>query len=226
MFLYNDWTFIIIIPALLIAGWAQMKVNSTFNKFSKVSSINRYTGAQVARMLLDSEGLYDIPVEQVGGKLTDHYNPKDRIMRLSREVYLGNSVAAIGIAAHETGHAIQHQKSYIPLQIRSSIVPLVNFSSNVSWILFIFGLMFRSGYLINIGIILFIAVVFFQMVTLPVEFNASRRALEILENKNILYGEELKGAKAVLSAAAMTYVAAAITAVLQLIRLVLLSRDR
>lgn len=226
MFLYNDWTFIIIIPALLIAGWAQMKVKSTFNKFSKVTSINRYTGAQVARMLLDSEGLYDIPVEQVDGKLTDHYNPKDRIMRLSREVYLGNSVAAIGIAAHETGHAIQHQKRYIPLQIRSSIVPVVNFSSNVSWILFIFGLMFGSGYLINIGIILFISVVLFQMVTLPVEFNASRRALEILESKNILYGEELKGAKAVLSAAAMTYVAAAITAVLQLIRLVLLSRDR
>lgn len=226
MFLYNDWTFIIIIPALLIAGWAQMKVNSTFNKFSKVSSINKYTGAQVARMLLDSEGLYDIPVEQVGGKLTDHYDPKHRVMRLSREVYLGTSVAAIGIAAHETGHAIQHQRRYAPLQIRSSIVPLVNFSSRTSWILFIFGLMFGASYLIDIGIILFIAVVIFQMITLPVEFDASNRALGILEQKNILYSEELKGAKAVLSAAAMTYVAAAITAVLQLIRLVLLSRDR
>jgi Zn-dependent membrane protease YugP len=226
MFLYTDWTFIIIIPALILAAWAQMKVSSTFKKYSKVSSINGYTGAQVARMLLDSEGLYDIPVEQTSGKLTDHYDPRNRVMRLSREVYSGASVASIGVAAHETGHAIQHQKHYAPLKIRSSIVPVVNFSSNTSWILFIFGLMFGSSYLINIGIILFIAVVFFQMVTLPVEFDASSRALRILENKNILYGDELKGAKSVLSAAAMTYVAAAITAVLQLVRLILLSRNR
>lgn len=225
MFLYNDWTFIIIIPALLISGWAQMKVSSTFNKYSKLSSINGYTGAQVARMLLDAEGLYDVPVEIIQGRLSDHYDPRKRVMRLSREVYSGTSVASIGVAAHETGHAIQHHKHYAPLKIRSSIVPVVNFSSNTSWILFILGLMFGSSYLVSIGIILFIAVVFFQMVTLPVEFDASNRALSILENRNILISDELKGAKSVLSAAAMTYVAAAITAVLQLVRLILLSRN-
>jgi Zn-dependent membrane protease YugP len=225
MFFY-DWTFIIIIPALILAAWAQMRVSSTFNKYSKISSINGYTGAQVARMLLDAEGLFEISVEMTEGRLTDHYDPKKRVMRLSREVYSGNSVASIGVAAHETGHAIQHQKRYTPLQIRSSIVPVVNFSSNISWGLFILGFMFGSSYLINIGIVLFIAVVFFQMVTLPVEFDASNRALRILEHKNILYSDELKGARAVLSAAAMTYVAAAITAVLQLVRLILLSRDR
>lgn len=225
MFFY-DWTFIIIIPALILAAWAQMRVSSTFNKYSKISSINGYTGAQVARMLLDAEGLFDIPVEMTEGRLTDHYDPRNRVMRLSREVYSGSSVASIGVAAHETGHAIQHQKRYAPLQIRSSIVPVVNFSSNISWGLFILGFMFGSSYLINIGIVLFTAVVFFQMVTLPVEFDASNRALRILEHKNILYSDELKGARAVLSAAAMTYVAAAITAVLQLVRLILLSRDR
>ena len=225
MFFY-DWTFIIIIPALILAAWAQMRVSSTFNKYSKISSINGYTGAQVARMLLDAEGLFEISVEMTEGRLTDHYDPKKRVMRLSREVYSGNSVASMGVAAHETGHAIQHQKRYTPLQIRSSIVPVVNFSSNISWGLFILGFMFGSSYLINIGIVLFIAVVFFQMVTLPVEFDASNRALRILEHKNILYSDELKGARAVLSAAAMTYVAAAITAVLQLVRLILLSRDR
>lgn len=225
MFLLYDWTFVILIPALIISAWAQMKVSSTFNKYSRVNSINGYTGAQVARMLLDAEGLYNVPVEEIHGKLTDHYDPRNRVMRLSRDVYYGTSVASIGVAAHETGHAIQHQRHYAPLQIRSSIVPVVNFSSNASWLIFLLGMFMGVSYLINIGILLFTAVVIFQLVTLPVEFNASSRALNILEQRNVLYGDEVRGAKAVLSAAAMTYVAAALTAILQLVRLIALSRD-
>ncbi|MEA4826112.1 MAG: zinc metallopeptidase [Clostridium sp.] len=225
MFWYYDWTFIIIIPALIISAWAQMKVSSSFNKYSRIMSINGYTGAQVARMLLDSEGLYDVPIEEIGGKLSDHYDPRRRVMRLSRDVYYGTSVASIGVAAHETGHAIQHQRHYAPLQIRNAIVPVVNFSSNASWIIFLLGLFLGFGYLVNIGIVLFIAVVLFQLITLPVEFDASNKALKVLEERNILYGDEIKGAKSVLSAAAMTYVAAALTAVLQLVRLIALSRD-
>lgn len=222
---YIDRTYIILIPALIISAWAQMKVNSTFNKYSRVNSINGYTGAQVARILLDAEGLYNVPVEETRGRLTDHYDPRHRVMRLSRDVYYGTSIASIGVAAHETGHAIQHQHHYAPLQIRNSIVPVVSFSSSASWIIFLLGLFMGSDSLVNIGIILFSAVVIFQLITLPVEFNASSRALNILENRNILYGDEVKGAKSVLSAAAMTYVAAAITAALQLLRLIALSRD-
>ncbi len=225
MFWFYDKTMLILIPALLISAWAQMKVSSAFNKYSQVRSINGYTGAQVARMLLDAEGLYDIPVEEIGGKLTDHYDPRNRVMRLSTDVYYGSSVASIGVAAHETGHAIQHKKHYAPLEIRNSIVPVVNFSSNASWIIFLIGLFMGSHGLTQLGVILFSAVVIFQLITLPVEFNASNRALMILEDKSILYGDEVKGARAVLSAAAMTYVAAALTAILQLVRLIALSRD-
>jgi hypothetical protein len=146
-------------------------------------------------------------------------------MRLSKDVYYGTSVASIGVAAHETGHAIQHQRHYAPLQIRNSIVPVVNFSSNASWLIFLLGFFMGLRYLVNIGILLFGAVVIFQLVTLPVEFNASNRALSILKQRNILYGDEVRGAKSVLSAAAMTYVAAALTAILQLVRLIALSRD-
>lgn len=221
--MFYDSTFIILIPALIISFWAQMKINSTFDKYSKIYSMSGYTGAQVARMLLDSNGLYDVPVEIVGGKLSDHYDPSRRIMRLSHEVFYGTSVAAIGVAAHETGHAIQHKLNYAPLTIRNSIVPLVNISSNLSWILFFVGIILRWAGLINLGIILFAAVVIFQLITLPVEFNASKRALDILKNKSILYANELTGAKAVLDAAAMTYVAAALMAVSQLLRLILIS---
>ncbi|EDS77262.1 zinc metallopeptidase [Clostridium massiliodielmoense] len=225
MFWFYDKTMLILIPALLISAWAQMKVSSAFNKYSKVRSINGYTGAQVARMLLDAEGLYDVPVEEIGGRLTDHYDPRNRVMRLSTDVYYGSSVASIGVAAHETGHAIQHKKHYAPLEIRNSIVPVVNFSSSASWIIFLIGLFMGSHGLTQLGVLLFSAVVIFQLITLPVEFNASNRALMILEDKAILYGDEVKGARAVLSAAAMTYVAAALTAILQLVRLIALSRD-
>lgn len=222
MFFY-DYTYIILVPALIISFWAQMKINSAFEKYKEMHSVNGYTGAQVARMLLDANGLYDIPVEAIGGKLSDHYDPSRRIMRLSSEVFYGNSVASIGVAAHETGHAIQHKFNYAPLKIRNSIVPVVNVSSHLSWVLFFLGIVLRFAGLINLGILLFSAVVAFQLVTLPVEFNASKRALNILRSRTILYDNELVGAKAVLDAAAMTYVAAALMAISQLLRLILIS---
>lgn len=223
---FFDSTFLILIPALIISAWAQMKVKSTFDRYSRVRSINEYTGAQVARMLLDAEGLYDVPVQQVSGRLTDHYNPKERVMRLSTEVFSSTSIAAIGVAAHETGHAIQHQRHYAPLQIRSAIVPVVNLSSNASWVIFLLGFILGVPSLINLGVYLFGAVVIFQLITLPVEFDASNRALKIVGERGILYGDEIKGAKSVLSAAALTYVAAALMAISQLIRLLVISRDR
>ena len=223
---FYDSTMIILLPALIISAFAQFKIKSSFSKYSKVNSANGYTGAQVARILLDDDGLFNIPVEIAPGKLTDHYDPSKRVMRLSEEVYYGTSVAAIGVAAHETGHAIQHKEHYVPLELRNSIVPAVNFSSNASWLLFFIGIILSIPSLINIGIILFSAVVVFQLITLPVEFNASSRALKILESRNILYGDEIRGAKSVLSAAAMTYLSAALMAISQLIRLILISREK
>ncbi|WP_102400622.1 zinc metallopeptidase [Haloimpatiens massiliensis] len=223
MFWYDS-TIIILLPAIIITFWAQTKINTTFAKYSRISSRNGYTGAEVARMLLDSEGLFHIPVEMVNGKLTDHYDPRNKVMRLSQEVYGGTSVAAIGVAAHETGHAIQHKENYYPLTLRNSIVPIATIGSNASWILFVLGIFLRIQPLVNFGVILFSGVVLFQIITLPVEFNASSRALKVLNNRGILYDDELNGAKKVLSAAAMTYVAAALMAVSQLLRLFILSR--
>lgn len=219
-----DSSFIILVPAMLISIWAQMKINSAYEKNSKITSRNGYNGAQVARMLLDSNGLYDIPVEIIPGKLSDYYDPSRRVMRLSEGVFYGTSVASIGVAAHETGHAIQHKESYGPLMLRNTIVPVVTFSSNASWIIFILGFFLGMPGLIKIGIILFTAVVVFQLITLPVEFNASSRALAILEDRGILFSDEIGSAKEVLNAAAMTYVAAALTAISQLLRLIVLSR--
>jgi len=221
-----DSSFIILIPAMIISMYAQFKVKSAFSKYSEIRSINGYTGAQAARALLDSQGLYDVPVEVVSGRLTDHYDPVHRVMRLSQEVFYGTSVAAIGVAAHETGHAIQHKESYAALSLRNKIFPIVNFSSNASWIIFLIGMVIRSAGLINLGILLFSAVVIFQIITLPVEFNASSRALRLLRERSIIYDNEIAGAKAVLDAAALTYVAAALMAVSQLLRLILISRDR
>lgn len=218
--------FYILIPSIIISLWAQMKVKSTFEKYSKVRSTSGYTGEQVARMLLDLSGLQNIPIEVVNGKLSDHYDPIKKVMRLSKDVYFGTSVASIGVAAHETGHAIQHKESYSPLRLRNSMFPVVNISSGLSWVLVILGIFIGFSPFINLGIILFTIVVLFQLITLPVEFNASNRAITILENRSILTGNELDGARAVLSAAAMTYVAAVISAVLQLLRLILISRDR
>ncbi|AJA48173.1 putative neutral zinc metallopeptidase [Clostridium pasteurianum DSM 525 = ATCC 6013] len=221
---FFDPTFIILIPAIIISFWAQLKVSSTFDKYSRVRSRNGYTGADVARMILDSADLRDVPIEVIPGKLTDHYDPSSRVMRLSPEVFHGDSVSAIGVAAHESGHALQHKMNYAPLKIRNSIVPIVNFSSNASWIIFLIGIIFSIPALAEIGVILFTAVVVFQLITLPVEFNASKRAVNILESRAILMGDEVKGAKKVLDAAAMTYVAAALMAILNLVRLILISR--
>ncbi|MBU5590872.1 zinc metallopeptidase [Clostridium sp. MSJ-4] len=223
---YYDSTYFILLPALLISLWAQTKISRSFNKYSKVYSSNGYTGSQVARMLLDSAGLLDVPIERVAGNLTDHYDPSKRVLRLSGEVYSSTSVASIGVAAHEVGHAIQHQNSYKPLIVRNTIVPIVNISSSASWVIFFIGIVMGIQPLTSLGIVLFSAVVLFQLVTLPVEFDASSRALRILEERSILYENEIYGAKKVLQAAAMTYVAATLMAISQLLRLVAISNRR
>ncbi len=221
--MFFDPTLIILVPALLVSAWAQFKVSSTFNEYEKVPSFNRYSGYNVARMLLDDAGLYDVQIETVRGKLSDHYDPTKRVLRLSSDIYNGTSVASLGVAAHEVGHAIQHKERYGALMFRNSIAPAVNFASNISWLLFIVGIILGFSGLTTVGILLFSAVVVFQLVTLPVEFNASSRALKLLEQRGILYGNEVDGAKKVLSAAALTYVAATLMAVSQLLRLIVLS---
>ncbi|NGU52471.1 zinc metallopeptidase [Clostridium perfringens] len=220
---YIDPTYLILIPAILISAWAQFKVSSTFNKYSTVRSINGYTGAQVARILLNDAGLQEVEIQQVPGRLSDHYDPRAKVLRLSSDVYGSTSVASIGVVAHEVGHAIQDKESYSALVFRNAIVPVVNFSSSLSWILFFIGILLSYSTLVTIGIILFSVVVLFQLVTLPVEFNASSRALKLLEARGILYDKEVDGARNVLSAAALTYVAATLMAVLQLVRLIAIS---
>ena len=221
--MFFDPTFIILVPALIVSAWAQFKVSSTFNEYERIESFNRYSGYNVARMLLDDAGLYDVQIETVRGKLSDHYDPTKRILRLSSGIYNGTSVAAIGVASHEVGHAIQHKEKYSALIFRNSIAPAVNFASSMSWLLFIAGIILNFSGLTTVGILLFSAVVVFQLVTLPVEFNASSRALKLLEQRGILYGNEVNGAKKVLNAAALTYVAATLMAVSQLLRLIVLS---
>ena len=220
---YFDRTMLLLLPAIISAFWAQSKVSSTYKKYRTVRTMNGYTGENVARMILDSAGLYDVPVVETRGELTDHYDPRSRVVRLSTDIFHGSSIAAAGIAAHEVGHAIQHQEQYKPLVLRTSMATAVNFSSQASIFIFMIGLLFSIPMLTNIGIIFFTVAVFYQIITLPVEFNASRRALKILESRNILYGNEVNGAKNVLSAAAMTYVAAALMSISQLIRLIAIS---
>lgn len=220
-----DPTMIILIPAIIISFWAQSKISSTYNKYSQVRTMNGYTGKEVARMMLDDAGLYDVRIEVINSKLGDHYDPSSRILRLSPEVYSGGSISSAGIAAHEVGHAIQHKERYAPLTIRNSIVPVVNFGSGISWILFFIGILLGFKGLTWIGIILFSSVVIFQLITLPVEFDASTRALNILKSRGILYGDETKNAQKVLDAAAMTYVAATLMAVSNLIRLIAISNS-
>ena len=220
---YFDRTMILLLPAIIIAFWAQSKVSGTYRKYRTIRTMNGYTGENVARMMLDAAGLYDVPVVEIRGELTDHYDPTRRVVRLSSDIYHGASIASAGIAAHEVGHAIQHKEAYKPLVLRTSIATAVNFSSQASIVIFMIGLLFSIPLLTNIGIIFFTVAVIYQLITLPVEFNASRRALNILEGRNILYGNEVSGAKSVLSAAAMTYVAAALMSISQLIRLIAMS---
>lgn len=220
---YFDRTMILLLPAIIIAFWAQSKVSSAYRKYRTVRTMNGYTGENVARMILDAAGLYDVPVVEVRGELTDHYDPRSRVVRLSSDIYHGATIASAGIAAHEVGHAIQHKEAYKPLVLRTSIASAVNFSSQASIILFMIGLLLSIPALTTIGIVFFTIAVVYQLITLPVEFNASKRALNILESRNILYGNEVSGAKKVLSAAAMTYVAAALMSISQLIRLIAIS---
>ncbi len=211
---------LVIIGAVLVLG-ASALVNLTFRKYSAVRSLSGMTGAQAAQRILNQAGIYDVSIEHINGKLTDHYDPSNKVLRLSDSVYGDSSVAAIGVAAHECGHAIQHQHGYVPLRLRTAIVPLANFGSKISWPLIILGVFLSwSQTLIYAGIILFSLAVLFQIVTLPVEFNASRRAVRILDDSGILYGEEVQITKKVLGAAALTYVAGAAASVLQLLRLI------
>jgi uncharacterized protein len=216
---------ILLLPAIVLTLYAQWKVKSTFRKMSQVRSASGMTGAQVAKSLLQRNGINDVQVEAVAGSLTDHYDPTHKVLRLSEDVYASNSLAALGVAAHETGHAIQHQTSYSPLALRSSFVPVANLGSTLAIPLFIGGMLLRMPILIDIGIILFIGAVAFTLITLPVEFNASRRAMAQLSSGGYLRTEEIRGAKSVLDAAALTYVAAAAMAVLQLIRLIMMRND-
>lgn len=220
---FFDPSMILLIPAIIISFWAQTRISSTYNKYSEVRTINGYTGQQIARMMLDAAGLFDVRIEVVNSKLGDHYDPSSRILRLSPDVYSGGTISSAGIAAHEVGHAIQHKEKYAPLVIRNSIVPVVNIGSNISWVLFLAGLLLGFKGLTILGILLFSGVVIFQLITLPVEFDASNRALNILQARGILYGDETRGAKKVLNAAAMTYVAATLMAISQLIRLIAIS---
>ncbi|MCD4653128.1 zinc metallopeptidase [bacterium] len=216
---------IFLLPGLLLASWASMKVKTAFNKYSRIASNSRLTGAQVARMILNQNGLSDVGIERIAGHLSDHYDPRSRNLRLSPKVYDSFSIAAQGIAAHETGHALQHQAGYAPLKLRSALVPIAGFGSRFAWILIMIGIfMATSGpglVIAKFGVILFAATVLFSIITLPVEFNASARAKTVLINQGIVTVQEKQGIDAVLNAAAMTYVAGAVTAIFQLLYFVL-----
>lgn len=228
-FYYFDPTYILIIIGLIITMWAQFMVNSRFKKYAQVRNMAGLTGAEVAERILHREGIYDVSIEHVHGSLSDHYDPRSKVLRLSDSTYGSTSIAAAGVAAHEVGHAIQHAKGYAPISIRSALVPVANIGSYASWILILIGLLFSGsssqGWL-TAGIICFAATVLFHLVTLPVEFNASSRAIRALSDGGILYDNEIGGAKKVLNAAALTYVASAATAILQLLRLVILFGGR
>ena len=226
---YFDPTYILVIAGLLLSLWAQYMINSRFKKYSRVRSTRNITGAQVADTILRSQGIYDVRIERVAGNLSDHYDPKNKVLRLSDSTYNNTSVAALGVAAHECGHAIQHARGYVPVRLRSAFVPVANIGSYASWILILIGLLFSgssSQLWLTAGIVCFAATVLFHIITLPVEFNASSRAIKILSSSGILYGDEIKGAKKVLGAAALTYVASAATAILQLLRLIILYGGR
>lgn len=224
-----DPTYFLVIVAALFSLWASFRVNSTYNKYAQVRSMTGLTGAMAAERILHSQGIYDVRIERVSGRLTDHYDPSSKVLRLSEATYGNSSVAAVGVAAHECGHALQHAQGYMPLKIRGSLVPVANLGSSAGIILFMVGLFFTSSMgdtLLTIGILLFSAAVLFQLVTLPVEFNASARAVTLLESTGILGQQELKSSKKVLRAAALTYVAGAATAILQLVRLLMIAGGR
>ncbi|MCK4908704.1 MAG: zinc metallopeptidase [Planctomycetes bacterium] len=222
--LFGPWM-LLLIPGLLFGLYAQAKVKGSFRKYSKVPSSNKISGASAARRILDAQGLSDVNVEEVPGTLTDHYDPRTRVLRLSQTVYQGHSLAALGVAAHEAGHAVQHARKYIPIMLRTGIFPIVGLGSQVWFWIFLAGMFFHHPLLVNIGIFLFAGVVLFQIITLPVEFNASSRAMVLLTQQGIIMDSEIDSTKSVLNAAALTYLAATLMAILQLVSM-LFMRNR
>ena len=227
MGMFYDPTMMILIPAILFTMYAQFKVSSTTNRFFRIKSRSGYNGQQTAERILAANGIRDVRIVPIRGTLTDHYDPRRKVLRLSEEVYYGTSITSVAVAAHECGHALQHAYGYKPLEIRGAIVPVVNFASSLSWIFIFVGLFFSgNNTMLQIGILMFSATVIFQLITLPVEFNASSRALVQLQDLGIVDSGEARDSRKVLSAAAMTYVAAALTAILQLARLLLIANNR
>ena len=232
---WGDWTILVMLPALIFALWAQSRVNSTFNRYAKVYNRRGLTGAEAARRVLDANGLYHVTIERVHGRLTDHYDPKANVIRLSDAVYGSTGIAAVGVAAHEAGHAVQHAQGYVPIKIRTAIIPVTSIGSKLAMPLFLIGMLLSYGSYLGYGIggvfmvtgILFFSFsTLFQLVTLPTEFNASARAMKALEDGGLLASDELPAAKATLSAAAMTYVAALATSLASLLRLILIFNNR
>ncbi|MBP3646212.1 MAG: zinc metallopeptidase [Clostridia bacterium] len=221
---YYDWTMLLVLPGLLLGLWAQFKVKNTFAKYQKVMSRYGETADSVARALLDRNGCGNVGIKQTGGSLTDHYDPRSNVLRLSSTVYGSSSVSAIGVAAHECGHAMQQKEGYGPLKLRSVLVPVVNIGSNLYFPIFLLGMLFSWQPLVYVGIACFSLTLLFSLVTLPVEFNASSRAIAALRTGGYLSDSELDGARAVLNAAALTYVASAVSSLLQLLRLLMIAR--
>ena len=226
MYWYWDATYILVLIGAVVTALASHRVNSTYHRFSRMANRRGLTSQAVAEEILHSAGIYDVGIERISGALTDHYSPGEKRLRLSDSVFNSTSVAALGVAAHESGHAIQHKEGYAPLKLRSASVPLANLGSSIAWPLIVLGLFLGLTGLARAGVVLFSFVLVFQLITLPVEFDASHRALRILEERNILSEDEMQGARKVLSAAAMTYVAAVFSSVLQLLRLLILTRNR
>lgn len=227
--MYFDPTYMLVILGVIICMMASAKMNSTFNKYSRVRNHSGMTGREAAEEILRRVGIYDVRVEHISGNLTDHYDPRSKVLRLSDATYNSTSVAAMGVAAHECGHAVQHETGYVPLKIRGALVPIANFGSTIAWPLIIIGLFFNSrssALFLNLGILAFSLAVLFQIVTLPVEFNASNRAIRVLGSSGMLYEDEVKATRKVLTAAALTYVAGAASAILQLLRIILLTGNR
>lgn len=218
---FDYYYLILVVPAILFALWAQSQVNSAFNQYSKVRTLRGLTGAQAAEAVLRAHGIYDVQIQHIAGNLTDHFDPRDKVIRLSDNVFHNDSVAAVGVAAHEAGHAVQYAVGYGPIKLRSALVPICNIGSQLSLILIVIGLLLYSKPLFGVGVLLFATAVVFQLVTLPVEFNASRRAIASLEGTHLLEDDELRGARKVLGAAAMTYVAALLVSLAQLLRFLL-----
>lgn len=226
---YNDPTLIFLFIGAALSVLASLNVRRTFNKYSLIRSKSGLTGSQAAKLILQESGINDVSVQAVGGNLTDHYKPSTKTLKLSKPVMNVDSIAAVGVAAHEVGHALQHAREYAPLQIRSAMVPIVNIGSRLSWPIILVGLIVQESWsrtVLNIGVLLFALTTVFALITLPVEFNASKRALKALKGTQVLSKEELRGTRKVLNAAAMTYVAAAAASILSLVRILLLTRSR